>query len=96
MARGGKGDLADYEKVMKEKKLKPSIPSFTDLADDKVMNERQEISKYKKQKEYENHQKHINETVPVTDNITEQFLDRFSKNIKKEDSHTRQTWLIKK
>ncbi|HDR3658539.1 TPA: hypothetical protein QCO67_005074 [Bacillus cereus] len=99
MARGGKGDLADYEKVMKGKKEKPSIPRFTDLADDQIINERQELDTYKTQEKYQNSQKDIQTNehihIPVTDNITEQFLNQFSNNIKKEDSHTRQTWLIK-
>ncbi|MEM5662263.1 hypothetical protein AAHB62_26255 [Bacillus cereus] len=31
----------------------------------------------------------------VHDEFTEQFLEKFNKKVTKEDTHTRQTWLIK-
>ncbi|CDN33636.1 hypothetical protein [Bacillus thuringiensis] len=97
MARAGKGDLADYGNVIKDKKesKKPVVPGFSDLADNEKINERQEILKQVQESNNDN----IHESLPnhehVHDNFTEQFLKQFSKKITKEDTHTRQTWLIK-
>ncbi|PEZ24872.1 hypothetical protein CN345_28110, partial [Bacillus thuringiensis] len=80
-----------------------AVPGFLDLADNEMMNERQEIGKQVQEKnrdsknetiqknKHKNEQK--NESIPS--NMTEQFLEQFSNNDTKEDTYTRQTWLIK-
>ncbi|MED2749003.1 hypothetical protein P4278_30875 [Bacillus thuringiensis] len=105
MARAGKGDLADYGKVVKDKKEtnKPTVPNFSDLADNETINERQEIQEFNNDSEPEvvqepekiNEQKNENKYEYINDKFTEQFLERFNKKVTKEDTHTRQTWLIK-
>ncbi|MGE6964187.1 hypothetical protein ACQKIW_31010 [Bacillus thuringiensis] len=103
MARTGKGDLVDYGKVVNDKKetQKITVPDFSDLADNKTMNERQEIAKPIQEKKRDNtnktiqKNKHEQKRELVPKNNTEQFLEQFSNNATKEDTHTRQTWLIK-
>lgn len=85
MARAGKGDLVDYGKGGQTKKKggKLTVPAFEELANNanttEVINEQQNADKHKH----------------VHDKLTEQFLEQFKKNVTKEDTHTRQTWLIK-
>ncbi|OUB50124.1 hypothetical protein [Bacillus thuringiensis] len=109
MARAGKGDLADYGKVVKDKKEinKPTVPGFSDLADNETINERQEIQEQVQESNNDNEpevvqepkmineQKNENKPEYVHDEFTEQFLKQFNKKFTKEDTHTRQTWLIK-
>ncbi|PGL14388.1 hypothetical protein CN912_06250 [Bacillus cereus] len=109
MARAGKGDLADYGKSVKDKKgtNKPTVPDFSDLADNETINERQEIQEQVQESNNDNApeivqepeviNEQINENKPehVHDEFTEQFLEQFNKKVTKEDTHTRQTWLIK-
>ncbi|MED2935179.1 hypothetical protein P4308_24470 [Bacillus wiedmannii] len=109
MARAGKGDLADYGQVVKDKKdtKKPTVPGFSDLADNETMNERQEIPEHAQESnkdttpkvvpetEMNNEQENKNHHEHVHDDFTEQFLVQFNKAVTKEDTHTRQTWLIK-
>lgn len=121
MARKG-GDLADYgQGTDKNKKDKPSIPSFSDVADSEETNgkttEKQEAIKTEEKptipdeptveevddnsnenepevtEEPEHEEEKVNEH--VHDKFTEQFLEQFNKKVTKEDTHTRQTWLIK-
>ncbi|PER25384.1 hypothetical protein [Bacillus cereus] len=109
MARAGKGDLADYGNVVKDKKdtKKPTVPGFSDLADNETINERQEISEQVQESNNDNTPEVVqepeknndveteNEPEHVHDEFTEQFLKQFNKKVTKEDTHTRQTWLIK-
>ncbi|KXY33310.1 hypothetical protein [Bacillus sp. FSL K6-0067] len=97
MARAGKGDLADYGNIIKDKKesKKPVVPGFSDLADNEKINERQEILKQVQESNKDNIHEPLQNHEYIHDNFTEQFLKRFSKKITKEDTHTRQTWLIK-
>ncbi|HDR7611421.1 TPA: hypothetical protein QCX47_003021 [Bacillus mycoides] len=109
MARAGKGDLADYGNVVKDKKdaKKPTVPGFSDLADNETINERQEIPEQVQESnkdnapevvpepEINNEQENENTPEHVHDEFTEQFLEQFNKKVTKEDTHTRQTWLIK-
>ncbi|MGX5390036.1 hypothetical protein [Bacillus thuringiensis] len=87
MARAGKGDLADYGKSgqVKKKGVKLTVPAFEELADNETINKRQEIQELEG----------INEQQNKTDHVHEQFLEQFLDNVTKEDTHTRQTWLIK-
>ncbi|MCQ6288983.1 MULTISPECIES: hypothetical protein [Bacillus cereus group] len=89
MARTGKGDLADYGKSgqVKKKGVKLTVPAFEELADNETINKRQEIQ------ELEGINEQQNKTVQET--VHEQFLEQFLDNVTKEDTHTRQTWLIK-
>lgn len=94
MARAGKGDLVDYGQGARKKKESsaPTIPVFSDLIDNEIINERQEVPKQvQESNEFISETKTINEH----DKFTEQFLERFSTKLTKEDTHTRQTWLIK-
>ncbi|MED1305242.1 NADH dehydrogenase [[Bacillus thuringiensis] serovar konkukian] len=109
MARAGKGDLADYGKSVKDKKEtnKPTVPDFSDLADNETINERQEIQEQVQESNNDNtpevvqepeeinEQQNENNPEHVHDEFTEQFLEQFNKKVTKEDTHTRQTWLIK-
>ncbi|PED73047.1 hypothetical protein CON97_05420 [Bacillus pseudomycoides] len=109
MARAGKGDLADYGKGTQGKKdvKKPTIPGFEELADNETINERQEIPEQVQESnndntpevvpehEINNEQEDENKPEHVHDEFTEQFLEQFNKKVTKEDTHTRQTWLIK-
>lgn len=109
MARAGKGDLADYGKVVPGKKevKKPTVPGFEELADNETINERQEISEQVQEPnndntpevvtepEINNEQENENKPEHIHDEFTEQFLEQFNKKVTKEDTHTRQTWLIK-
>ncbi|MGX5481544.1 hypothetical protein ACWKTG_29645 [Bacillus thuringiensis] len=87
MARAGKGDLADYGQggQVKKKGIKLTVPAFEELADNETINKRQEIQELEV----------INEQQNKTDHVHEQFLEQFNDNVTKEDTHTRQTWLIK-
>ncbi|HFK1812529.1 TPA: hypothetical protein ACGXQD_005674 [Bacillus cereus] len=87
MARAGKGDLADYGKSgqVKKKGVKLTVPAFEELADNETINKRQKIQELEG----------INEQQNKTDHVHEQFLEQFLDNVTKEDTHTRQTWLIK-
>ncbi|PDZ42279.1 hypothetical protein [Bacillus wiedmannii] len=97
MARAGKGDLADYGNVIKDKKesKKHVVPGFSELADNEKINERQEILKQVQESNNDNIHESLQIHEHIHDNFTEQFLKQFSKKITKEDTHTRQTWLIK-
>ncbi|PEQ68114.1 hypothetical protein [Bacillus cereus] len=109
MARTGKGDLVDYgnEVQTKKKAEKPTVPAFEELADNETVNERQEIQEQVQEPinddtpeviqetEEINEQQNEDESEHVHDKFTEQFLEQFNKKVTKEDTHTRQTWLIK-
>lgn len=107
MAREGKGDLVDYGKNVQTKRevKKPTIPGFDELADNETINERQEINEQNTEpnneivtedvQESENNNDSEPEHEHVHDKFTEQFLEQFNKKVTKEDTHTRQTWLIK-
>ncbi|MED3325325.1 hypothetical protein P4377_28515 [Bacillus thuringiensis] len=103
MARVGKGDLADYDKVVTRKKvIPPTVPEFSTLFDNERMNERQELPKQGQESnhnpemilETETIQEHENKHEHVHVTFTEQFFEHFSEKITKEDTHRRQTWLI--
>lgn len=109
MAREGKGDLADYGKggQVKKKGEKLTVPVFEELADNETINERQEIQEQVQESNNDNtpeviqepeeinEQQNENKPEHVHDKFTEQFLEQFNKKVTKEDTHTRQTWLIK-
>ncbi|MES5957515.1 hypothetical protein QCI42_29915 [Bacillus fungorum] len=109
MARTGKGDLVDYgnEVQAKKKVEKPTVPAFEELADNEIINGRQEIQEQVQETNNENapeviqepeeinEQQNENNPEHVHDEFTEQFLEQFNKKVTKEDTHTRQTWLIK-
>lgn len=87
MARTGKGDLVDYGNggQIKKKSETFTVPAFEELADNTMINKRQ------KTQELED----ITEQQNKNDPVHEQFLEQFLENVTKEDTHTRQTWLIK-
>ncbi|MDM8365387.1 hypothetical protein [Bacillus thuringiensis] len=99
MARAGKGDLVDYGKGVQTKKKggKLTVPAFEELANNETINERQEIQEANNANTAEviNEQQNIDKSKHIHDKLTEQFLEQFEKNVTKEDTHTRQTWLIK-
>ncbi|MGQ7307886.1 hypothetical protein [Bacillus cereus] len=99
MARAGKGDLVDYGKGVQTKKKggKLTVPAFEELANNETINERQEIQETNNANTAEviNEQQNADKLKHVHDKFTEQFLEQFKKNVTKEDTHTRQTWLIK-
>ncbi|MDM8365990.1 hypothetical protein ACS4JF_27330 [Bacillus thuringiensis] len=105
MARAGKGDLVDYGKGVQTKKKggKLTVPAFEELANNETINERQEIQETNnantaeviQEHEVINEQQNADKPKHVHDKLTEQFLEQFKKNVTKEDTHTRQTWLIK-
>ncbi|PRT05251.1 hypothetical protein C6352_26620 [Bacillus thuringiensis] len=109
MARTGKGDLVDYgnEVQAKKKVEKPTVPAFEELADNEIINGRQEIQEQVQEPNNDNNpeviqepeevneQQNEDESEHIHDEFTEQFLEQFNKKVTKEDTHTRQTWLIK-
>ncbi|MCQ6344102.1 hypothetical protein NPM06_32155 [Bacillus cereus] len=97
MARAGKGDLVDYGKGVQTKKKgrNLTVPAFEELADNETINEHQEIQEANNANITEVINEQQNADKHVHDKLTEQFLEQFKKNVTKEDTHTRQTWLIK-
>lgn len=106
MARSGKQDITDIGKKKEQvKKEKPTVTKFSDVADTKVIElppdepptppndptvqggESEHTPKTKEEHKEENEHVH--------DKFTEQFLKQFTEKATKEDTHTRQTWLIK-
>ncbi|PEU05183.1 hypothetical protein CN527_02240, partial [Bacillus cereus] len=83
----------------KKETSKPTVPGFSDLADNETINERQEIPEQVQESNNDNTpevvQEPENNNEHVHDEFTEQFLEQFNKKVTKEDTHTRQTWLIK-
>ncbi|MED3036022.1 hypothetical protein CBR56_25175 [Bacillus thuringiensis] len=108
MARTKSEDLADWGKNKGQtKKEKPKVTGFEDVADTNVVELPQDekttppndppVHKIESEQtptpEGENYKKH--ETKHEHDKFTEQFLKQFTEKATKEDTHTRQTWLIK-
>ncbi|PEP82642.1 hypothetical protein [Bacillus toyonensis] len=106
MARVEKGDIVDWgKKKGKTNKEKPKVTGFDEVADTNVVELPQDetptppnnlpVQEVESEQtptpepEYENKTKHEH------DKFTEQFLKHFTEKATKEDTHTRQTWLIK-
>ncbi|PGA92169.1 hypothetical protein [Bacillus toyonensis] len=106
MARSGKQDITDIGKKKEQvKKEKPTVTKFSDVADTKVIElphdntlpndppvqevESEHIPTPETKEEHEEENEHVH------DKFTEQFLKQFTEKSTKEDTHTRQTWLIK-
>lgn len=108
MARSGKQDITDIGKKKEQvKKEKPTVTKFSDVADTKVIELPHEETLTPPNdppvQEVESEQTPTpegkNDKKPETkhehDKFTEQFLKQFTEKATKEDTHTRQTWLIK-
>lgn len=110
MARSGKQDITDIGKKKEQvKKEKPTVTKFSDVADTNVIKISQENTIEQPVQEDNKENEHTpdnkpktefeNENKPETkhehDKFTEQFLKQFTEKATKEDTHTRQTWLIK-
>lgn len=108
MARTKSEDLADWGKnKVQTKKEKPKVTGFDEVADTNVVELLQDekttppndppVQKVESEQtptpEDENEKKP--ETKHEHDKFTEQFLKQFTEKATKEDTHTRQTWLIK-
>lgn len=108
MARSGKQDITDIGKKKEQvKKEKPTVTKFSDVADTKVIELPQDETPtppndptvQEAESEHtptpETKEEHEEENEHVHDKFTEQFLKQFTEKVTKEDTHTRQTWLIK-
>lgn len=94
MARAKNEDLADWGKNKGQtKKEKPKVPGFDDIADTKVIVLPQDETPTPPNDPPEDKNEH--ETKHEHDKFTEQFLKQFTEKVTKEDTHTRQTWLVK-
>ncbi|PDY76969.1 hypothetical protein [Bacillus cereus] len=90
MARTKKEDLADWGKNKGK-----TIPGFDDVADNETINEPENKFIIEPVQEDDEEHEHTTETKHEHDKFTEQFLKQFTEKVTKEDTHTRQTWLIK-
>lgn len=108
MARSGKQDITDIGKKKEQvKKEKPTVTKFSDVADTKVIELPQDetptpsnnppVQEVESEHTHtpETKEEHEEENEHVHDKFTEQFLKQFTEKATKEDTHTRQTWLIK-
>ncbi|PEU86128.1 hypothetical protein CN386_00680 [Bacillus cereus] len=108
MARTKSEDLADWGKNKGQtKKEKPKVTGFDEVADtnvvelphDKTPTPPNDPSVQEVESEHiptpETKEEHEEENEHVHDKFTEQFLKQFTEKATKEDTHTRQTWLIK-
>ncbi|PGX99921.1 hypothetical protein COE15_14695 [Bacillus cereus] len=110
MARTKSEDLADWGKNKGQtKKEKPKVTGFDEVADTNIIelphdetpksNNDSPVQKVESEHtptpEPEDKKKKEHETKHEHDKFTEQFLKQFTEKATKEDTHTRQTWLIK-
>ncbi|PFB55445.1 hypothetical protein CN404_04130 [Bacillus thuringiensis] len=102
MARTKSEDLADWGKNKGQtKKEKPKVTGFDEVADTNVIELPQDESPTPPNDPtvQEVESEHIpapeTEEETVHDKFNEQFLKQFTEKTTKEDTHTRQTWLIK-
>ncbi|HDR4393044.1 hypothetical protein V4C29_23900 [Bacillus cereus] len=99
----GFSDVADSEELnqkqeIKEGEEKPTIPDVPTV-EEVVENNNEDEPEVKEENEPEIKQEpeieEENKNEHIHDKFTEQFLEQFNKKVTKEDTHTRQTWLIK-
>ncbi|NMW17254.1 hypothetical protein [Bacillus paranthracis] len=106
MARTKSEDLADWGKNKGQtKKEKPKVTGFEDVADTNVIDLPQDtpstppndptVQEVEPEHTPKTKEEHEEENEHVHDKFTEQFLKQFTEKATKEDTHTRQTWLIK-
>ncbi|MED2185343.1 hypothetical protein [Bacillus wiedmannii] len=106
MARTEKGDIVDWGKNKGQtKKEKPKITGFEEVADTNIIDLPQDATppneppvqevEPEQTPTPEDKKEKKPETKHEYDKFTEQFLKQFTEKVTKEDTHTRQTWLIK-
>ncbi|PGU60327.1 hypothetical protein [Bacillus cereus] len=106
MARTKSEDLADWGKNKGQtKKEKPKVTGFEDVADTNVIDLPQDtpptppndptVQVVESEQTPKTEVEHEEDNEHVHDKFTEQFLKQFTEKATKEDTHTRQTWLIK-
>ncbi|MBJ8025839.1 hypothetical protein [Bacillus cereus] len=102
MARTKSEDLADWGKNKGQtKKEKPKVTGFDEVADTNVIELPQDESPTPPNDPTVQEVKSEHIPAPETkaehvhDKFNEQFLKQFTEKTTKEDTHTRQTWLIK-
>lgn len=93
------GDVAGSEELNKKQEINeieetPTIPDEPTVEEvNENSNENEPEVTEEPESEIEEEEELVNEH--VNDKFTEQFLEQFNKKVTKEDTHTRQTWLIK-
>ncbi|HDR7980292.1 TPA: hypothetical protein QC443_002569 [Bacillus cereus] len=78
-----------------EKSTIPDEPTVGEVDENSNENEPEVTEEQEPEIEEEEEHEEEKEHEHVHDKFTEQFLEQFNKKVTKEDTHTRQTWLIK-